>query len=304
MNILNKKIYIVSVAILFCSTFFLAAKSVSAAELRLESNNKNVSVGDTTSIDVIINTEGENINVIDGSINIPSGLNLVEIKELSIANSALSQWVRTPSLSIKDGNISFIGGLPGGLNKKSASLFRIFFTSKLSGQVTFSPNDIKVYANDGLATQVGVHVTPISITINENSNLPVKDELKAVTVKDFKAPTNINVDLGQDESLFDGQKFINISASDSESGIDYFEVKEGNRESVRTSNSYVLQNQNNLEPIAIFAFDKAGNVSKKILSTYSPKNSYLWITVIILSVAMIASLFILYRIFKKKKKTK
>ena len=293
--------------ILFFLVFLLSAKYVSAAELSLSSDSKDVNIGNTIAVDVLINTEGESINVVDGNITIPNGLDLIEIKELSSANSALNQWVRTPSWSKKDGTISFIGGLPGGLNQKSANLFRIFFTARSLGQVTFSPSDIKVYANDGKATLVGVHSTSLTININKADNSSVKDALQTTITKDYKAPTDINVDLGQDASLFDGQKFINVSATDSDSGIAYFEVKEGNREPVRTSSSYVLQNQNNLEPIIIFAFDKAGNVSKKILSPHSSvdTNNNLFIIIdTILIVAFIASVFILCRIFKKKKKSK
>jgi len=295
------------IVILFFLVFLLSAKYVSAAELSLSSDSKDVNIGNTIAVDVLINTEGESINVVDGNITIPNGLDLIEIKELSSANSALNQWVRTPSWSKKDGTISFIGGLPGGLNQKSANLFRIFFTARSLGQVTFSPSDIKVYANDGKATLVGVHSTSLTININKADNSSVKDALQTTITKDYKAPTDINVDLGQDASLFDGQKFINVSATDSDSGIAYFEVKEGNREPVRTSSSYVLQNQNNLEPIIIFAFDKAGNVSKKILSPHSSvdTNNNLFIIIdTILIVAFIASVFILCRIFKKKKKSK
>ena len=295
------------IVILFFLVFLLSAKYVSAAELSLSSDSKDVNIGNTIAVDVLINTEGESINVVDGNITIPNGLDLIEIKELSSANSALNQWVRTPSWSKKDGTISFIGGLPGGLNQKSANLFRIFFTARSLGQVTFSPSDIKVYANDGKATLVGIHSTSLTININKADNSSVKDALQTTITKDYKAPTDINVDLGQDASLFDGQKFINVSATDSDSGIAYFEVKEGNREPVRTSSSYVLQNQNNLEPIIIFAFDKAGNVSKKILSPHSSvdTNNNLFIIIdTILIVAFIASVFILCRIFKKKKKSK
>jgi hypothetical protein len=290
---------------LFFIIFLLTAKNVLASELRLEKNSKNITVGDTVSVDVIINTEGELVNVVEGDINISNNLDLIDIKELSSADSVLSQWVRSPSWLKKDNTISFIGGLPGGFNQKTATLFRIYFTAKAAGQIILSPNNVKVYANDGLATPIGVHFTPLNITINEQDSFLVEDELQAVVTKDFKSPTNINIDLGQDESLFDGQKFINISALDIESGVAYFEVKEGNRASIKTSNAYVLQNQDKLEPLVIFAFDKAGNVSKKILTPYSDanQNNYLFIfKFIILIAGLFGALLILYRIIKRRLK--
>lgn len=291
--------------ILFFLIFLLNVKNVSAAELSLKSNNEQVFVGDTVSVDVLINTEGEAVNVVEGNIVVPNGLDLIDIKDLSIADSILRQWVRNPSWSKKDSTISFIGGLPGGFQTKSASIFRIFFTAQRTGQITFLPSEIKVYANDGLATPVGTHVTPLIINVSTSDILPVKDELKTLTSKDYQDPADINIDLGQDPTLFDGQKFINISATDLDSGIAYFEVKEGNRDPVKTNNSYVLQNQNNLEPIIIFAFDKAGNISKKVLSpnhSSNTNNNLLIVINLVLILGLILSGLIMFRIIKKRKK--
>lgn len=310
MNIIisNKKNKLSNIVVaLFFLIFLLSANDVLAAAISMEASNQRIVVGDTVFVDVNINTEGELINVIEGNIIIPEGLSLIKIKDLSLSNSVLNQWVRTPSWSEKDGVISFVGGLPGGFKQSSVHLFRIFFTTESTGKVNFVPSDIKAYANDGLATLVGVSIKPLTIDISQKDNLPVKNELQTLNNQDFKAPSNINVDLGQDSSLFDGQKFINISATDLESGLAYFEVKEGNREPVKTTNSYVLQNQDQLEPVIIFAFDKAGNVSKKSLSTYRSTNPFNYLMIIIdfiLTLGLLISGFILYRIFKKIKKYK
>jgi hypothetical protein len=309
MNTIDKKIriFLGTTTVLFFIIFLFPVKSVFAAEFYLKTDSQKITVGDTIAVDVIVNTEGESINVIEGNINISKGLDLVDIKELSLANSVFTKWVRTPSWSKEDGMISFIGGIPGGYNQKVANLFRIFFTAKAAGQLTFSPSDIKTYANDGLATQIGTHFNPLNISVGPKDNFLVTDELQAVLNKDSEAPINISFDLGQDSSLFDGQKFINISAVDNESGIAYFEVKEGNREPVKTNNSYVLQNQDNLEPLIILAFDKAGNVSRKSLVPHSNAvyNNYLVIiNLLILMIGLLASLFVLIRIIKKKKKAK
>lgn len=295
---------VASTAILLFLVFSLSARNAQAASVELESDYSKISVGDTVVADVIMDTEGETINVVDGSISIPNGLKLVEIKELSVASSALSQWARTPSWSQKDGTISFVGGFPGGINKKFVPLFRIFFTAKSAGQVTFMPAEVKAYVNDGLATQAGVHVTPLTVTINPEDNLPVKDELKSIITHDFKAPANINIELGQDSSLFNGQRFITLAAVDSESGIDYFEVKEGNREPVKATNYYVLQDQDQLEPLIVFAFDKAGNISKKVYApqTNTSVNYYLIAILSAIFLGTLALLFVLYRQYKKRKK--
>lgn len=291
--------------IVFVLAFSLIAQNVSAATLSFKINNSSINVGDTVAIDVFVDTEGQTLNVIEGNINISSGLNNITIKELSTANSALNYWVRNPSWSEKDGIISFIGGAPGGFKQSSAPIFRIYMNAKASGEIVFTPAQLKAYANDGLASPVQISFLPLNIEVNKQENVPLQDDWKETLSRDLKAPAGIQVELGQDSSLFDGLKFINISASDLGSGIDHFEVKEGERSPVRTSGTYVLQNQEKLEPITIFAYDKSGNISKKDLVAQKPEviSSPVAIYGAILLIAILALLsFIVYKIIKKRRK--
>ena len=291
--------------LIFLFAFSLIAKNVSAATVTLKINKATINVGDTVAVDVYVDTEGQTLNVVEGSINVSSGLNNISIKELSTANSALNYWVRNPSWSEKDGIISFIGGIPGGFKQGSAQIFRIYLTAKESGEVVFTPAQMKAYANDGLASPVSVSFLPLSIKIDGLTKTIPQDDWKQTLSSDLKAPVGIQVELGQDPSLFDGLKFINMSASDSGSGIDHFEVKEGERSPVRTSESYVLQNQEKLEPITIFAYDKSGNISKKDLvsqkieASSSPVAVYILIFIVLIFALII---FIIYKIIKKRRK--
>ena len=290
---------IVFIFLLF--SFFV--KDVQAATLSFKTANSTIRVGDTVAVEVFMDTEGKTINVIDGAIGVTRGLDDITIKELSTANSALSYWPRNPSWSEKEGAISFVGGTPGGFKQKAAPIFRIYFLAKNSGSVSFSSIQVKAYSNDGLATPVQVSFMPLDITINNQEGLIVQDEWKQTLSKDFQAPAGIKIDLGQDPSLFDGQKFINIFASDPGSGIDHFEVKEGERSPVRTSGTYVLQNQEKLEPITIFAYDKAGNISKKDLIAQKTIAKRPTIGAYILGLVLLLLVgLVIYKIIKKKRK--
>lgn len=298
----HRKNYLIISLGLLC---LFGAKATEAASLSVKVGNENILAGDTVVAEVMMNTDGEDINVVEGSISVPA--NGVTIKQLNTANSVLNYWVRNPSWSEKDKTISFVGGAPGGFNQKSASLFKIYFTVESNGNVSFLPESIKAYANDGVATPVAIKTDDLTVEVKKSEDEEIKDEWVKTVYRDTEGPTNIVFDLGQDDSLFDGQKFIVISASDSGSGLDYFEVKEGNRSPVRTSGNYVLQNQDKLEVLTIFAFDKSGNVTRRsLLVKQSHSTDYLYLALygLILLMFLVGMFFLVRRVLHRKKKNK
>lgn len=286
----------------FSLSFALAINQADAAVISFSVNNNTPQVGDTVRVDVLMDTEGASLNVVEGNV-LMSSFDSISIKELSVSNSNLNYWVRNPSWSEKEGIISFIGGAPGGFKQSKALLFHVYFTALKSGQVQISSGQVKAYLNDGKASAARVSFLPLNVVIKEKTDVATKDEWKGTLTRDLTAPSGIMVDLGQDPSLFDGQKFLNISAIDAESGIDHFEVREGNRSPVRTTGNYVLQNQENLEPITIYAFDKSGNISSKNLvaqknvAVSSGLAPYIFGALI-----LIILLFVAYKIIKRIKK--
>jgi len=170
------------------------------------------------------------------------------------------------------------------------------------------PSNIKAYANDGLGTPVKVSFKPINIDIkerNQEADAKIRNDLAKFISNDNEAPVIVSIDLGRDESLFDNQKFISILATDFGSGLDYFEAKEGDREAVRTDGQYVLQNQDKLEAITVYAFDKAGNVSRKVFTPEmaAKRIQSNWVYVIA-SILILFSIYLLCRLFIKKRKNK
>ena len=302
MKILNnnfKKIILIS----FLFIFLVCAKNASAALVSVKLSDQNINVGDTVSAELILNTEGKETNVIEGNINIIGAEN-IEIKDISTADSAINNWVRNPSVSSANNDISFTGGAPGGFNGDEIRLFKIYFTAKKSGELKFLPSQINVYANDGKATLLNIKLNDLTFNINQSIGL-VKNEWKDTLKKDTQAPSDIRAEFGQDPSVYDNKKFVIFSAIDKESGLDYFEVKEGDRSLVRTSGAYVLQNQEMSEPLIVFAFDKSGNISRQLINQASneeaPKTeNHAWIAIIAIFILALL-LIISFKIIKKKR---
>ncbi len=271
-----------------------------AATVYLESSNSNISVGDTVIVSVKINAEGITINTVEGDIALSSGSNNnLTVKEFSLANSSFGLWPRTPSLS-KDGSvISFVGGVPGGFNIEGATLFKIIFEAKKEGSVTITPKNIVVFASDGKGTKLSVQTKSLVIKVGpKKAGTNPSDEWQSIVAQDNIPPEDFIIVLGQDNSLFDGKKFVFFSAKDNQSGVSYYEVSENDAPAVRSGSTYVLQNQNGDVKLKVTAFDKAGN---KKIATYPSSRPISWARIII-AVFLIIILRIIYKKWRKSKK--
>jgi len=272
--------------------------SRSSAAFIYSSSENMTSKGDTAIINVFLNTESELINSLDGSIILSDnyGGNF-EVKDISLVGSSFSIWPRSPSLE-EGHKIYFVGGVPGGINNERALLFKIIVKINESGDFSIKPDTVTAYLNDGLATQRNITSKDSVISINQPNGSPI-DRWQEIISNDNIAPEPFKIDLIKDSNLFDGKKFISFEAFDLQSGIDHYEVKEGDYPSVRTGTNYILINQKGDPKIIVTAYDKAGNFQ---VSTLGQKESINWFGIII-SVAIIFIAYnIIKRLFKKDEK--
>lgn len=293
-------IKILSVEILFLTVFALIPNSALAATAYLTADYSSIAVGDTIIVNLIMDTLDKNPNVVEGDVLIKEGAGNIKIIEFSLADSELTHWPRTPSLN-SNSKISFIGGTPGGFNQKSGLLFKIVFLAEKEGQVIFLPADIKAYDNDGKATPIKVSNNPLTVNIEPKKDVQSKNQWQEIISKDNRQPQNLTVTVGQDDSMFEGKKFIAISAIDNESGIDYYEVTEGDRSTVRSGDTYVLLDQSESSVITVTVYDKAGNYSKILLRQGKPIIGYgKLIIILIISLVLFYIAIRLFKLIKKK----
>ncbi len=239
-------------------------RPAAAATAFLTADYAAVAVGDTIVVSVAMDTAGRKPNTVEGDILIRSGAGNITVKDFSLADSVFTNWMKTPSLD-GDTRISFIGGVPGGFDQKAGLLFRIVFLTKSEGRVEFVPSGVKAFDNDGKATVIDVSATPLAVTIGPKQG-DGKNQWIDIVGKDNDPPHDLSVAIGQDSSVVDGKKFLTISAKDDQSGIDHFEVAEGDRPAIRSGNMYVLRDQRETSPITVTAIDKAGNKARIILN--------------------------------------
>ncbi|HRH33242.1 MAG TPA: hypothetical protein PK720_03860 [bacterium] len=299
----NKKKHKYYFQIALLILIFFAPYFVNAATVYIETNSIEFGAEDKKILNIRLNTEGNTINALEGLVGIYSPDGPVYVRELSVGGSDFSLWPNKPSLSTDKGNISinFVGGVPSGINKKDALLFTIALTAENTGTVYIAPVSLVGFANDGLGTPLSVKGSDLTLTVTPGQIVP-KDEWKNLVSADTQPPLPFTVNIGRDPAVLDGKWFITFNATDNESGIDHYEVIEGERKSVRSGTTYVLQNQNLSEKVIVTAFDKAGNKRSALWQTSSLNAAFFDRMMIVITLFLLVVLVVgvIYRIRKGK----
>jgi hypothetical protein len=241
------------------------------------------------------------INVIEGSVLFDK--EKFEVRELSIGGSILSLWAQNPSFSNLAGTISFVGGTPDGF-KGDGLILKAILRAKEAGEGTFSYlDDFALFLADGKGTRVKPIFSPLTLSIkNRLPNVLPKNEWEEFIIGDTTPPVFVEAIISKDQRLFDGKSFISFFATDKDSGIAYYEVKEGESVFVRATSPYVLENQTLGITIELKAVDAVGNeviITPQVsVSPEVPAAKYLiWVFALIIVLAVI---FMLYRKIKNK----
>lgn len=277
---------------------FIVLPKISFAATISASSTSSISAGDTSVIDVYLNTENQDINSIDGSIILKDdhGGNF-EVKDISLVNSSFTMWPRKPSL--EDGHkIYFVGGIPGGIKGDRLLMFKIIVKINQSGSFSLGPNGLVAYLNDGIGTDVKITKDLSSISIGESKGSP-KDSWLEIISNDDVPPEPFEIKVIQDENLFDGRKFAYFETTDSGSGIDYYEIREGGGSNIRTGTSYVLINQEKNLDLVVTAHDKAGNFQ---VSTLKQEDKINWLSIAISVLVIFFGVKLVKRIRRNRRK--
>ncbi len=302
----NNKKYLIIVAILAVGFFFLPIGVEAATSIYFNIEKQIVYEGDIFLADLKISTPDKLINAIEGTI-IYDGDKL-EIQEISTGNSLFALWPKSPVFtnSNNKGILSFVGGIPGGFQDEGADILTIIFLAKSEGEGKIDFLDgFSVFLHDGQGTQINPGLKPLSLNILKRPpETAASNEWQNLLEKDTTPPETFEFIAGQDPSIFDNQYFISFYTTDAESGISYYQVKEGERDFVRSESPYLLQDQSLNSLVKVKAVDKAGNeriveMMPSISQVPLYNNVLAWI---IISLIILLILFILWRIFRGKSK--
>ena len=264
-----KKVIISSLLFLSIPTIAFSAQ-ITAKHFISSNGNKNT-------VEVYLDTEGETINAVDGSITLDGfGKDIISI---STGESPLSLWPNKPSLI--DSKISFTGGVPQGLSGKDILLFVINLQPTVKEELTILPKDVYVYLNNGKGD---------TIKTSDRTIFMVKGDtyLESTTPNDVTPPKNFTVELGRDATAYEGKYFLSFFTTDEGSGITHYEVTEGDSNPVLADSPYILRDQTLQTKVEVKAYDNFGNTA---IAKYVPE--YKLPVKIKISIILIASLLLI-----------
>lgn len=298
----NNKKYLIIGAIFAAQLFFLPLIAKAATIVYFNAENSAVSIGDTFVVDVKISTPDKSINVVDGTVLYDN--KKLEIKEISTGGSSFVLWPKPPAFSNEKGDLSFVGGTPGGFQGEKGEIVKIIFLAKGEGEAKMDFLDgFSIFLNDGEGTSINPWLRPLLLNISKRSpEIPAKDEWQVMIEKDKTPPEPFEIILGKESSIFNGQYFIDFFTNDTELGVLYYEVQEGDGKFVKAESPHLLKDQSLQSLIKIKAVDRAGNERIEELMPPAPtvlfnKNILFWIVVFTITIAI---LYVFWRNFRRK----
>lgn len=283
---IKSKLKITSVAII---SFILFPAATLAAKLYLEPSEGKYHQGDVFIEEIRLNTQGEYINTVEINLSFPK--EILEVKDLSKGNSILSLWIKEPSFSNQEGKISFIGGIPAGYQGWDGLLAKIIF--KVSETTSISTSEIarlkfldtsQVLLNDGFGTPADLEMEQGILTILPKESEISEDEWQTELEKDTIPPEPFEAEIHQDISIFEGKYFLIFSTTDKQTGINYYEIKEGEKDWKKEKSPYLLEDQTLCSIIKVKAVDKAGN---QRIAEVRPKKLFPYWLIILVGIGVI-----------------
>lgn len=267
------------------------------AVLYLEPSSGEYQPGDTFMVAVKIDTEGDCINAVE--VNLAYDKDILQAVDFGRGESILNIWVKSPEISQEQGLVSFSGGIPGGYCGRlpgdpgqSNLLGKLIF--QIKKLVEDGPLQVKfldtcqVLLNDGLGTPAKLTIRGATIKITGVRPLEVpKDEWQKELAEDTIPPEPFEIEIHRDSLIFDGKYFIVFSTTDKQTGIDFFEIKEGKRDWKKAESPYLLADQELKSIIKVKAVDKARN---ERIAEYLPeiaKKPFPWRAILAVAVGLL-----------------
>jgi hypothetical protein len=210
-------------------------------------------------VGLVLNTEGEDVNAIEGVVSIPAPF---EIDSVSYGDSVVSVWIDRPAYSASSHTIIFSGIMPAGYAGEKGMILEFVLRSSVATSAHLDIPSMRVLKNDGKGTEAQVTRTPLDISLPEATATSTRP-----AVRDDTSPEEFTAVVTHDSNLFGGDAALVWAATDKGVGIDRYEVMEvlsGSQDPELNQwhpaeSPYQLHDQKLQSEIYVRAIDKAGN---------------------------------------------
>ena len=288
--ILNSIFFFVFLTPIF---YILNPPSTQAAVLYFGAPGQEVGLLKNFEVGVFLDTESESINAVQGEITIP--VDALDLREIRDGASIINFWLERPKLA--GAQIKFSGITPGGYTGGQGLLFSFVLLPKQLGKISIDAANVEVLKNDAEGSLIETRIAPLTLKVAEGVSLP-----EFSSPPDANPPEFFTPEIAKDLNLFGGQWFLVFATQDKGSGIDRYEVREGNRPFTVATSPYLLENQGLNREIEVRALDRSGN--ERLVMVKRPgqedyfTNPLLWTALLL----VIGVLYILWAWIKVKKR--
>ncbi len=233
---------------------------------------------------VVIDTEGETVNAVEGTIMFdPEALAITRVVD---ANSIINFWIEEPH--VEESGVVFSGITPGGFNTKESILLSVVAHGVAAKKAPIMCESCRVLLHDGHGTEADVSVSPYEVSV-----LPwtphASEPDRPATLTDREPPELFTPELVWDASLFNGAPTLLFATQDKGSGIDHYQVCEFGYGCLRVESPYRVKQRWLPTDMTVIAVDGNGNTREVILTR--DKTGYvlfgILIVIIILGVHLI-----------------
>ncbi|MDF1497935.1 MAG: hypothetical protein P1P85_01075 [Patescibacteria group bacterium] len=282
--------------------FFSVLSEAKAAELFFEPREISTTINSVKKVQIFISTEkNEAINAID--INIEYPVKFLKLKDWSNGNSIINLWIKEPKNN--NGIFSFQGIIPGGYSEEKGLLMVLYFESLKEGDAEIViKDDSLVLLNDGEGTEAKTLFSSAKI-ISKFS----EEDTPMLKFTENIPPEPFTPIITRSDEIYAGNYFLIFSTQDKNSGIDYYEISEGNELFRIAQSPYLLKNQRLNEEIKVRAIDKAGNIRTEIIPMEKAetdgdkfKKEILFFSILLLLLIIIIVIFAKYLYNKNRKR--
>ncbi len=292
---LQLKKYLLLTSVIVAS--FLIVIPAFAAETFFGTKAQEIKANQLFEVGVFINTDNEDINAIEGKVIFPQ--DLLEIKKINDGNSIISFWIEKPKSASEGqtrlpvGQVAFSGIVPGGYNDSRGLIFSITFLTKKEGGGAIEFSGVKALRNDGQGTEAQLTISNFQFLISKQVSIPQTTTPKT---EDRDPPEEFTPQIAADPVIFEDKWFLVFATQDKGSGIDHYEVREGEKPFVIAESPYLLQNQDLDEEIAVKVVDESGNERIATLPPQKPRAWYKNYSLFV--IPMIAGVVLVYLTWK------
>ncbi|MDP2864478.1 MAG: hypothetical protein Q8N73_02390 [bacterium] len=307
-------------AVIFIFSFlFFNLNGVEAARLNFVSQIQEIGINQQFQVDLMLDTEGEVINAIEGEIVFPK--ELLEIREIRDGDSIINLWIERPAIN-QTGRVIFSGIIPTGFEGVLSpyyegygpgKIFSLIFISKKEGEGTIDFENGKVLLHDGLGTPANVKISNFQFLISKQ--IPISELQIPGIEDDTDSPEEFKPEITKDSNIFDNKWFLVFLTQDKGSGIGHYEVHETTRKKditriaaknwTEAESPYVLKDQKLKSYICVKAVDKVGNERIAVVEPRYPIKWYelwwIWVIIILgLAVAYLVRRFLWQKFIKSR----